>query len=190
MCHDNHQHFFGEVQGTSLYFVLAWCVHQSWASACNGSKIYLGLFANLGTHPLLKYMFSKALQHKWGFLFWCNVSKSHIEKLTSAIFTCQGDCNLNWQNKLLFTHSHWLCYIPGALCLFFQLRAPLCHPHLTAAEALWMTGRRATWLSQLAVVNWETKSSWWDIGSHSHLTFLNRVLSLHNQLILKGQAHS
>lgn len=55
----------------------------------------------------------------------CCVSQWHIEKLASAIFTCQSDCNLNWQNKLLFTHSHWLCYVPEALGLFFQLRSPL-----------------------------------------------------------------
>jgi len=72
---------------------------------------------------------SKALQTKSRvslFIYLgCCVSQRHVEKLASAIFTCQCDCNLNWQNKLLFTHSHWLCYVPEALGLFFQLRSPL-----------------------------------------------------------------
>lgn len=81
--------------------------------------------------PVIIYHYfglSKALQTKSRvslFIYLgCCVSQWHIEKLASAIFTCQSDCNLNWQNKLLFTHSHWLCYVPEALGLFFQLRSP------------------------------------------------------------------
>lgn len=114
--------------------------------------------------PLL-FVLSKALQSKSRvslFIYLgCCVSQWHIEKLASAIFTCQSDCNLNWQNKLLFTHSHWLCYVPEALGLFFQLRSPLLlFPlFLMQKHNAWLAG--GTWLPQLAAADCRRQWCFW-----------------------------
>lgn len=114
--------------------------------------------------PLL-FVLSRALQRKSRvslFIYLgCCMSQWHIEKLASAIFTCQSDYNLNWQNKLLFTHSHWLCYVPEALGLFFQLRSPLLlFPlFLMQKHNAWLAG--GTWLPQLAAADCRRQWCFW-----------------------------